>query len=72
MTLTSRERVLLALNHQEPDRVPIIFGADGSTAMLIPAYEGLKKHLGITTETQLFDRAFQYARIDEEVMVLCI
>jgi len=69
MTLTSRERVLLALNHQEPDRVPIIFGADGSTAMLIPAYEGLKKHLGITTETQLFDRAFQYARIDEEVMV---
>ena len=69
MTLTSRERVLLALNHQEPDRVPIIFGADGSTAMLVPAYEDLKKHLGITAKTQLFDRAFQYARIDEEVMV---
>ncbi|OQY31074.1 MAG: hypothetical protein B6I38_06365 [Anaerolineaceae bacterium 4572_5.1] len=68
MTLTSRERVLLALNHQEPDRVPIIFGADGSTAMLVPAYENLKKHLGITAKTQLFDRAFQYARIDEEVM----
>ena len=69
MTLTSRERVLLALNHQEPDRVPIVFGADGSTAMLVPAYENLKRHLGIECETQLFDRAFQYARIDEEVMV---
>jgi len=69
MTLTSRERVLLALNHQEPDRVPIIFGAEGSTAMLIPAYENLKQHLGIATETRIFDRAFQYARIDEEVMV---
>ena len=43
MTLTSRERVLLALNHQEPDRVPIVFGADGSTAMLVPAYENLKR-----------------------------
>ncbi len=67
--LTSRERVLLALNHQEPDRVPIVFGADGSTAMLVPAYENLKQHLGLATETRLFDRAFQYARIDEEVMV---
>ena len=69
MTLTSRERVLLALNHQEPDRVPIVFGSDGSTAMLVPAYENLKRHLGIQSETKLFDRAFQYARIDEEIMV---
>jgi len=69
VTLTSRERVLLALNHQEPDRVPIVFGADGSTAMLVPAYQNLKRYLGIECETQLFDRAFQYARIDEQVMV---
>ncbi len=68
MELTSRERVLLALNHEEPDRVPIVFGGDGSTAMLVPAYENLKQHLGIESETRLFDRAFQYARIDEEVM----
>jgi uroporphyrinogen decarboxylase len=61
--------VLLALNHQEPDRVPIVFGADGSTAMLVPAYENLKRHLGIESDTRLFSRAFQYARIDEEVMV---
>jgi len=69
VTLNSRERVLMALNHQETDRVPIVFGADGSTSMLVPAYENLKRHLGIERETQLFDRAFQYARIDEEVMV---
>jgi len=66
--LTSRERVLLALNHEEPDRVPIVFGAEGATAMLVPAYEKLKRHLGIDSETRLFDRAFQYARIDEEIM----
>ena len=68
MTLSSRERVLLALNHEEPDRVPIVFGAEGATSMLVPAYENLKRHLGIGSETRLFSRAFQYARIDEEVM----
>ena len=28
--MTSRERVLTALNHQEPDRVPIACGCSGS------------------------------------------
>jgi uroporphyrinogen decarboxylase len=59
MELTSRERALLALNHEEPDRVPIIFGAEGATSMLVPAYENLKRHLRIDSETRLFSRAFQ-------------
>ena len=29
--LTSRERVRISLNHQEPDRLPIDFGAMRST-----------------------------------------
>jgi len=67
--LTSRERVLCALNHEEPDRVPIFFGASGATTMLAPAYDRLKNHLGIRSETKVFARAMQYALIDEEVMV---
>jgi uroporphyrinogen decarboxylase len=67
--LTSRERVLCALNHEEPDRVPIFFGASGATTMLAPAYDRLKAHLGIQRETKVFSRALQYALIDEDVMV---
>ena len=67
--LTSRERVLCALNHEEPDRVPIFFGTSGVTTMLVPAYEHFKYHLGIKSETGVLSRAFQYARIDEEVLV---
>ena len=44
--LSSRERVLCALNHEEPDRVPIFFGTSGATTMLAPEYERLKAHLG--------------------------
>jgi uroporphyrinogen decarboxylase len=66
--MTSRERVLCALNHEEPDRVPIFFGTSGVTTMLAPAYERLKAHLGIISETRVFWRALQYALLDEEVM----
>ncbi len=43
--LNSRERVLCALNHEEPDRVPIFFGTSGVTTMLAPAMSGSKTTL---------------------------
>ena len=33
---TSRERVLSALNHEEPDRVPLFIGTSGATTVLGP------------------------------------
>jgi len=65
--MTSRERVLCALNHEEPDRVPIFFGASGATTMVISAYDQLKRALGVTGQTRIMSRFNQYAMIDEEV-----
>ena len=65
---TSRDRVLCALNHEEPDRVPIFFGTSGVTTMLASAYDRLKAHLGIDRPTRVFWRALQYALLDEDVM----
>ena len=65
---TSRDRVLCALNHEEPDRVPVFFGTSGVTSMLTPAYERLKSYLGIDRPTREISRIFQYALIDDEVM----
>jgi uroporphyrinogen decarboxylase len=47
MSLTPRERVLLSINHQEPDRVPIILGTSNTTGMKAAPYRALKKLLGI-------------------------
>ncbi len=66
--MTSRERVLCALNHEEPDRVPIFFGTSGATTLNTAAYDRLKAHLGLQTETRTFWRALQYALLDEPVM----
>jgi uroporphyrinogen decarboxylase len=67
--LTPRERVLCALNHEEPDRVPLFIGTSGATTLLSPAYERFKENLGIQHEPRLISRAMQYARLDEDVMI---
>jgi len=45
--MTHRERVLMALNHEEPDRVPIDFAAWRSSGIQAPAYAALRRHLGL-------------------------
>ncbi len=45
--MNSRERALAALNHQEPDRVPLDFGGRHTTLHLF-AHEALMRHLGLT------------------------
>ena len=47
--MTHRERVAAALNHEEPDRVPIDFGCIAST-IDSNAYKRLVTHLGMTEE----------------------
>ncbi len=46
-TMSHRERVLAALNHEQPDRVPIDFGGSGASTIYYTAYDQLKKHLGV-------------------------
>ena len=45
--MNSRERLLTALNHQEPDRVPIIIGTSNTTTMKMRPYRGLKAMIGL-------------------------
>lgn len=66
--MTSRERVLKALNHNQPDIVPFDIGSTGNTSISKVAYERLKMKLGITKETRIFSRDLQLAEMDEEVL----
>jgi len=47
MPMTHRERVLTALDHAEPDRVPIVVGASNATGMKMRPYRGLANLLGL-------------------------
>jgi uroporphyrinogen decarboxylase len=66
--MTPRQRVWAALNHQEPDRVPLDIGGGSSTGIVVEGYEKLKEHLGVSSETQEMNKIFRVARTDEEVM----
>jgi uroporphyrinogen decarboxylase len=70
MSFSSRDRVLCALNHEEPDRVPLFLGPSGATTVLGPGYEKLKAHLSIRGgPPRWISKMMQYARMDEEVLV---
>lgn len=69
--MNSRERVLLALQHKEPDKVPIDFGGMRSTGIMAIAYAELKKHLGIDKgEIRVYDQGQQLADIEKEILDL--
>ena len=68
MSITSRERVLAALRHEETDRVPIDLGSSRSTGINAIAYSNLIKHLGVSSQTVLFDVKQLLALPDEEIL----
>lgn len=55
-SMTSRERVLTALNLEEPDRVPLDFGSNIASTIVVPAYDNLKKYLGLEHETRFMTK----------------
>ena len=71
-TMTGRQRVLAALNHQTPDRVPLDLGGN-QTGIHKFAYRDLLEHLGIEDELVIMDAVQQLARPCEELLRrLCV
>lgn len=68
-TLTSRQRVLNAIEHKPVDRMPIDLGVHFSTGISAYAYYNLRKYLGICTENiEMIDCVQGLARVDDDVI----
>ena len=67
--LTSRERVLAAIEHKQPDKVPVDLGATPSSCISAIAYNNLKKYLGITQgQTRIYDVVQQLAEPEDFII----
>ena len=67
--LTSRERVLAALNHQEPDRIPIDLSGHRSSGIAAMAYARLRDYVGLPKRPiRVYDPVQQLAIVDEDVL----
>jgi uroporphyrinogen decarboxylase len=65
--MTPRQRVLRALNHEVPDRVPIDLGGN-QTGIHKNAYRRLALYLGLPDEVEIMDAVQQLARPSERVL----
>lgn len=66
--MTSRERVLSAINHQETDRIPVDLGGSNATTILAEAYYNLLKHLQIDKEIIIGDTMQFWVMVGPKVM----
>lgn len=66
--MNSRQRLQLALNHQEPDRVPFDLGATVLTSIHHKSYRALRDYLGMSKlEPRLVDILQQIVVVDDDM-----
>lgn len=66
--MNSRQRVKLAFNHTEPDRVPMDLGGTAVSTIRAEGYAGLLEHLGLPpAEPNYMSRTYQTVEIPESV-----
>lgn len=67
--MISRERILAALAHREPDRIPVDLGASESSGIHGITYNHLKARLGLAGGcTQIYDLSQMIAKVEPEVL----
>ena len=64
--MTSRERVLAAVNHQPVDRVPVDLGGIRASGINAVVYHKIKRRLGIDTPTKIHDSMQILAELEPE------
>lgn len=66
--MNSRERVLCALRHEQPDRVPIDLGGTRQSGIAASTYHRLKEHLDLQSTTRVYDLFQMLAEVERPVM----
>jgi len=68
MECTSYERVKAALEHREPDRVPLDIGGTMVTGINVRAMQKLREYLGLEGDAEVHDTVTQMARTDDDLV----
>ena len=67
--MNSRERVLAAIAHKNPDKIPVDLGATPSSGISAIAYSNLIKHLGRNDlPVWIYDVVQQLAQVDNSIL----
>jgi uroporphyrinogen-III decarboxylase len=64
--MTGKERVLAALNHRQPDRLPVDFGSTGVTGMHATCVAALRRHFGLENRPVKIHEPYQMLGLLED------
>src|ERR1035437_3302417 len=68
LRLASRERVLCAMGHRQPDRLPVDFGGTSVTGIHVSCVAALRDHFGLEKKPVRVTDVFQMlGEIDEDL-----
>jgi len=66
--LSSEQRVKMALEHREPDRIPFDIGSTSATGITAGAYKNLLSYMGVKKDIKIIDMMQQLAYLDEDFL----
>jgi uroporphyrinogen decarboxylase len=66
--MNHRERVIAALSHKQPDRVPIDLGSTRNSSIVVEGYERLKSHFGIHENNVLTSMTMRCVDVNEQIL----
>lgn len=70
-SMSARERVVAAINHRQPDRMPIDMGMYTASGISAFAYYNLRQYLGLPTDQiELYEGVQCLARVDQDMLEL--
>ncbi len=67
-SMSHRDRVMRALNHQESDRVPVDLGGSRSSSLVVETYQRLNRRLGVEVPPQIFSKWLNVAHPSEAML----
>ena len=66
--MNSRERLITAINHRQPDSFPVDIGATPSSGLSAVAYHNLIKHLGLNLKNHVYDVVQEVTQPEMELL----
>lgn len=67
--MTSKDRIIKAINHKEPDKIPVDFNSHRSSGIAIQAYKKLREHIGLKpSPLYVYDVIQQLAVVEDDVL----
>lgn len=66
--MTHRERVIAALSHKEPDKIPIDLASTRDSSIVVEGYERLKEYFGLVEKNRLTSRMMQVVDVNEQIL----